>query len=609
MDLLEIAGIQRAYATGALTPVELVAALLQRITAYADQAVFISLVPEAELLAAAAALDIRDMENLPLFGIPFAVKDNIDVAGLPTTAACPEFAYMPARDALSVARLRAAGALVLGKTNLDQFAAGLNGTRSPYGAPRNVFSTNHVSGGSSSGSGVAVAAGLAVFALGTDTAGSGRVPAAFNNIVGLKPSIGRIPVTGLVPACRSLDCITVLANSVADSMAVLAVAEGDDASDAYARPVTNTPLPAKPRFGVLPLDEREFFGDYAAASLYQDAIDQAVALGWVEQKIDYAPFREIAAALYGSALAAERVAALPEFYPAQRELMDPSVRGIFDKAAGYTAVEVFAAQQKLQALRRRAQAELARADILLLPTAPSLPSIADMKAAPVAANERLGRYTNFVNLLDLCGIAVPAGFRPNGLPFGVTLLGPVFSEAALAGLADGLHRALGAGSGQTKQRAAAQYEAPAPGLKTLVVAGAHLSGMALNHELLALGATLLSATKTAAEYQLYTLATFPPKPGLVRSPGFAGEGIEVELWSLTAAAFGEFVAALPPPMGIGKVVLADGSTHPGFLCEAYALQGAGDITAYGGWRNFRAAFVARKRVEAEASQADQAEAS
>jgi allophanate hydrolase len=497
---------------------------------------------------------------------------------------------MPAQDAVCVARLRAAGALVLGKTNLDQFAAGLNGTRSPYGAPRNVFNPAYVSGGSSSGSGVAVAAGLAVFALGTDTAGSGRIPAAFNNIVGLKPSIGRIPVTGLVPAARSLDCITVFANSAADAMAVLAVAEGDDGTDAYARPVANTPLPGRPRFGVLALDEREFFGDHAAASLYQAAIDKARSLGWAEQKIAYAPFRDIAASLYGTALAAERVAALPGFYPAQRDAMDAAVRDVFDKAAVYTASDVFAAQQRLQGLRRTAQAELGRVDILLLPTAPCLPTIEALHAAPLAANERLGRYTNFVNLLDLCGIAIPAGFRPNGLAFGVTLLGPAFTEAGLAALAEALHQALGAGSGMTKTRPAARCRAPAaPERKTLVVAGAHLSGMALNHQLLDLGATLLRTATTAPDYRLFALDTVPPKPGLMRQPGFAGAGIAVEVWSLDAAAFGEFAAALPPPMGIGKVTLDDASEHPGFLCEAHALQTARDITGFGGWRAYRTA--------------------
>jgi allophanate hydrolase len=591
-DLLEISAIRRAYATGALTPPALIAALYRRITAHADPAMFISLVPEAELLAQAAALDIRRLADLPLFGIPFAVKDNIDVAGLPTTAACPAFAYQPAQDAVCVARLRAAGALVLGKTNLDQFATGLNGTRSPYGAPRNVFSAAHVAGGSSSGSAVAVAAGLAAFALGTDTAGSGRVPAAFNNIVGLKPSIGRIPVTGLVPACRSLDCISVFAPSVADAMAVLAVAQGDDGQDAYARPVRDTALPARPRVGILPPDQPHHSGDAEQAGLYRAAIAQAAHLGWAPTVIDDAPFREMAAALYGSALAAERLAALPGFYPARRDSMDPAVRGIFDQAAAYAPGDVFAAQHRLQALRRRAMAELARVDMLLLPTAPFLPTLAEIDAAPIAANERLGLYTNFVNLLDLCAIAIPSGFTANGLPFGVTLLAPAFTEAALAGLADTLHRALGAGSGAQRRQPTTRYDAPpAAPRHELVVAGAHLSGMALNHELLALGARLERVTRTAPDYQLFALDTAPPKPGLARRPGFAGPGIEVELWSLDAAGFAAFIAALPAPMGIGKVTLEDGHDYPGFLCEAHALEGAADITQFGGWRAYRAASV------------------
>ena len=488
-----------------------------------------------------------------------------------------------------VARLRAAGAILLGKTNLDQFATGLNGTRSPHGAPRSVFNQDYISGGSSSGSAVAVAAGFCAFSLGTDTAGSGRVPAAINNIIGLKPSIGRIPATGLLPACQSLDCISVFAHCAADSLTVLRAAEGVDVADPYSRPPREVLLPATPRAGILAAAEREFYGDAEAAALYEAALAQAAALGWELVEINYAPFREIAAMLYGSAFAAERVSALKPFFEASPDSIDPIVRRILEGAAKFSAADLFADMHRLAALKIRAGAEMAKVDILLLPTAPTSFTVAEMLAEPLAANAKLGLYTNFVNFLDLAAIALPAGFGANGLPFGVTLIGPAFSEAALAAQADALHRALGAGAGKGKIAPQTRLAPPAPEA-TIVVAGAHLSGMVLNHELLALGARLVAATTTAPDYKLYALATTPPKPGLARMPGFAGTGIAVEIWSLTAESFGKFVAALPAPMGIGKVTLADGSTHSGFMCEAYALEGAEDITAYGGWRAYRAAI-------------------
>jgi allophanate hydrolase len=589
-DLLEISTIHAAYRAGTLTPVALVTELLARIEAYPDKAVFISRVPAANVVAQAAALDMANLADQPLFGIPFVVKDNIDVAGLPTTAACPAFAYQPAQDAVCVARLRAAGAIVLGKSNLDQFATGLNGTRSPYGAPRSVFHADYVSGGSSSGSAVAVGAGLAVFSLGTDTAGSGRVPAAFNNLIGLKPSIGRIPTTGVVPACRSLDCVSVFANCAADSLTVLHAAEGYDAGDAYSRAPATAPLPAKPRAGILRAADRDFAGDAQAAELYAAALARAAALGWELVEFDYAPFREVAGALYGSAFVAERLAAVRAFFEATPEHIHPVVRGIIEGGTKFSAADLFADIYRVKGLMAQAQAEFARLDILLLPTTTRMFTVAAMEADPVALNAKLGLYTNFVNFMDLAGIALPAGFGADGLPFGVTLVGPCFSEDALAALADELHAALGAGAGKSKAIAQSVLAPPAPET-TLVVAGAHLSGMVLNHELLALGGRLVAATTTAADYKLFALATTPPKPGLVRAPGFAGGGIAVEVWALSAENFGRFVAALPAPMGIGRVTLADGSVHPGFLCEAHALEGAEDITAHGGWRAYRAAVA------------------
>jgi allophanate hydrolase len=584
MNLLEIAPVHAAYRNGTLTPAALVEELQARIADYPDKAVFISLLPDAA--AQAAALDVRDIDNKPLFGIPFVVKDNIDVAGIPTTAACPEFAYTPDRDAAVVAKLRAAGAILLGKTNLDQFATGLNGTRSPYGAPRCVFDPDYISGGSSSGSAVAVGAGLAVFSLGTDTAGSGRVPAMFNNLIGLKPTIGRISATGMVPACKSLDCISIFANSAADAMAVLAVAEGLDPADCYSRPPATVLLPQAPRLGILAPKDRHFGGDDEAEKLYDDAISAALALGWTTQNIDYAPFLEIASALYGGAFVAERLAAVQTFFADHAGAMDPVVRGIIEGAKKFSAADAFSDIYRIQALRRLAEQELAKCDVLLLPTAPTIYKVADMLADPLALNAVLGTYTNFVNLLDMTAIALPAGFRPDGLPFGVTLVGLAFSEASLCAYADALHIAIGAGAGVLRAAPQTRFFAPAPKQITIVVAGAHLSGMVLNHELTALGAKFLQATLTAPDYRLFALATTPPKPGLARAPEFAGPGIAVELWSMSPEAFGRFVGALPAPMGIGRVTLADGSVHPGFLCEAYALEGARDITAFGGWRAF-----------------------
>jgi len=585
-NLLDIASVHAAYRDGSLTPAGLVAALLDRIDCCADQAVFISRFDREEILAQAAALDIGQIDALPLFGIPFAVKDNIDVAGIPTTAACPQFAYTPTADAAVVAKLRKAGAIVLGKTNLDQFATGLNGTRSPYGAPRSVFNPDYISGGSSSGSAVAVAAGLACFALGTDTAGSGRVPAGINNLIGLKPSIGRLSTAGVVPACKSLDCVSIFANSAADALTILKLAEGFDAADPYSRPPATTHLPAKPIFGTLMPEHRAFDGNAEVEKLYDAAIEAARGLGWTEEKIDYAPFLEIAQSLYGGAFVAERLAAVEPFYRSNAKDFDPSVRAIIATATKFSASDLFNDIYRFQALRRQAEAELAKCDILLLPTAPTTYSVAELIEQPIARNSVLGTYTNFVNLMDLAAIAVPAGFTPEGLAAGVTLIGPAFCEHALAAYADQLHKSLGAGAGKSRLQPGTDVPHPEAEEMTLVVAGAHLSGMVLNHELTSLNARLLAETTTAANYKLFALATTPPKPGLVRTKE-PGAAIAVEVWSLKPANFARFVAALPAPMGIGKVTLADGTEHPGFLCEAHALAGAKDITDYGGWRAYK----------------------
>ena len=594
--ILDAATLRAAYASGALDPVAVAGIVADRMATSADPAIFITMVNRDDLVAAARDLMERHPvpNSLPLWGLPFAVKDNIDVAGLPTTAACPAFAYTPEADAVVVARLKAAGAFVTGKTNLDQFATGLNGTRSPYGAPRSVFSAEHVSGGSSSGSAVAVAAGLACFSLGTDTAGSGRVPAAFNNIVGIKPTPGALSTTGLVPACRSLDCITVFSATVGDGIAVRRVAEGFDPADPYSRMAVPRALPAIGlRFGVLAPAEREFYGDAETEALYDAAIARLEGLGGVAVPFDYAPFREIAALLYDGPWVAERLAAIETFHADHAAAMDPSVRAIVESAKRYSAVDAFRGRYAFEACKRRTDMILDELDILLLPTSPTTYSVAEMQAEPILRNSHFGRYTNFANLLGMAAIAVPAGFRRDGLPAGVMLVAPGFTDEALSPWADALHRALAGGMGLDRAAAlpaASRVQAAEPDAIPLVVVGAHLTGLALNHQLQDLGARFLRATRTAADYRLFALpGTVPAKPGLVREPGHPGPGLEVEVWSLDPASFGRFAAAIPAPLGIGKITLADGETASGFLCEAHAVAGAPEITHHGGWRAYLAA--------------------
>jgi allophanate hydrolase len=581
---LDIATLSKAYAEGALTPEALIADVYKRIAAYGEKPVWISLVPQEVALEKA-----RAAPRGPLYGIPFAVKDNIDVAGVPTTCACPDFAYTPERSARVVELLEAAGAIPIGKTNLDQFATGLNGTRSPYGIPACVFNKDYVSGGSSSGSAVAVAAGLVSFALGTDTAGSGRVPAAFNNLAGLKPTKGTLSATGLVPACRSLDTISIFALTAGDAWSVYDVAAAYDDADAFSR--ARPPLPhsssAPLRIGI-PAGEIDFCGDEDARALYHAGLERAKALGAGIVTFDFAPFRECAALLYQGPWVAERYAAIKEFADASPEAIHEVVRGIMLGAKNFSAADTFSGLYRLAELMRQAEREWQKMDMMLLPSAPTIYTIADMLADPVKLNSNLGLYTNFVNLMDLSALAVPAGFTPAGLPFGVTLVGRAFGDAALARFGDALHRALaGAKLGATQQPLAetpvARVAATKPAL-SLAVVGAHLSGQPLNGQLVERNARLVRTARTAKGYSFYALAnTTPPKPGLVFDGRGAG-GIEVEIWEMDEAAFGSFVAMIPAPLGIGTLALDDGSSVQGFVCEAHAIAGAKDITAQGGWR-------------------------
>ncbi|MFI5474687.1 allophanate hydrolase [Streptomyces cacaoi] len=545
------------------TTVSRVRAAYARIEATDRPEIWIDLRPRADVEAEARTLDERLArgERLPLAGRLLAVKGNIDVAGLPTTAGCPAYAYRPADDAPVVARLRAAGALVLGTTNLDQFATGLVGTRSPHGAVRGAVDPSRVSGGSSSGSAVAVALGIVDLALGTDTAGSGRVPAAFNGIVGLKPTRGLVPTEGVVPACASIDCVTVFARTLPEAERALA-----HMASPAGRALPSLPArdPGPWRIAVPPLDQLGEL-DQGWAAAYEAAVRRLEAAGAEIRSIDLTPFTEAAAMLYEGAFVAERYTAVGEFVDKLiaegGEGLDPTVAGIITRARDIPAHRLYTDTERLTALRTRALAELADSDALLLPTTPGHPTLAEVAADPLGANARLGRFTNSTNLFDLAAVAVPAG-EVNGLPFGVMLVGPAFTDDRLARIADLLRPEV-----------------------YVAVAGAHLTGQPLNPQLLSLGAVLDRTTTTSPVYRLHALRTAPPKPGLVRV-GEGGAAIEVEIWRLPAEGLGNLLAALPRPMALGSVELADGSQVPGFLCEPGALGDAADITAYGGWRAY-----------------------
>ncbi|WP_043307111.1 allophanate hydrolase [Pseudomonas sp. ML96] len=579
---------QSAYRTDNLQP-EVLAELLAELSA--DDPAWISLATPAQLqgqleqLAERLAASAGDLSKLPLYGVPFAIKDNIDAAGWTTTAACPEFAYTAESDATVVARLRAAGAILIGKTNLDQFATGLVGTRSPYGAVPNSFDPAYVSGGSSSGSASVVARGLTVFALGTDTAGSGRVPAGFNNIVGLKPTKGWLSTTGLVPACRTLDCISVFALTVADAQAVANIAGGYDASDAYSRknPLSaKVGMPAKPRLAVPA--SLEFFGDAGNQQVFEQALGKLRELGAELVEIDFTPFQHLAEQLYYGSWVAERTVAVEDVESAH---INPVVRGIVENGYKYSACDAYKAEYIRAELSRTINDALAGFDALVVPTSPTIRTLAEMEAEPVLFNSQFGTYTNFTNLADLSALALPAGLRGDGLPAGITLIAPAWHDQALAAFGRRWQEFLALPLGATG-RALPPQAAPAqaPGCIRVAVVGAHLTGMPLNFQLATRDAVLVEQTTSSANYRLYALpGTVPPKPGLAR---VAEDGAEiiVELWDVPQARFGEFVAEIPPPLGIGNLQLADGRWVKGFICEPYALDGARDITSFGGWRAF-----------------------
>tara|TARA_B100000676_G_scaffold312192_1_gene385219 strand:+ start:696 stop:2489 length:1794 start_codon:yes stop_codon:yes gene_type:complete len=578
---------QAAYRSGDITPVQAMEQLATRLQD-SERTLWIHLLDESSLIAQAEALTNPE---LPLYGIPFVVKDNIDVAGLPTTAACPDFAYTPEEDATAVRLLREAGAILVGKTNLDQFATGLVGTRSPYGEVPNPFDPEYLSGGSSSGSAVAVSLGLVPFSLGTDTAGSGRVPAAFTNTVGLKPTRGAISTKGVVPACRTLDCVSIFALNVEDAQTVYRLIGQFDHDDAYSRPapaLQKTGLPARPKLGI-PKD-LPWFGDIRAKALWEQQLESLKAIAELVT-VDTMVLQDAAALLYQGPWVAERFTVTESLLQENPDAVLPVIRDILAPAADISAADSFRAQYRLAELKRQSEALLAQVDALLLPTTPGIYTRDAVRNDPITLNSQLGTWTNFVNLLDLCALALPGGFRDDGLPGGFTLIAPAWQDHALAEFGQRWQQHQPWQAGATGQALPAPEKSSAPDDSddtiTVAVVGAHLTGMPLNSQLTERDAVLLEATHTAPCYRLYALAnTVPPKPGLIRNEKDGGASIPIELWQMPIEHFGSFVGLIPAPLGIGSLETVDGRWVKGFICEPWAIDDATDITGLGGWRHY-----------------------
>jgi len=600
----DIPSLLQRYAAGELTPAGMVEAVHALIQDDSDN-VWIHKLPLESLREYAGKVEEKGMAALPLYGIPFAIKDNIDLAGVPTTAACPAFAYTPQRSATAVQRLIDAGAIPIGKANLDQFATGLNGTRSPYGVCRNAFNPEYISGGSSSGSAVAVAKGWVCFSLGTDTAGSGRVPAAFNNLIGYKPTRGWLSTRGVVPACRSLDCVSIFVHTAADAERVLEAAASYDDEDIYSRQREDSDDPASKklrqrfRFGIPRRQRLQFFGNLESARLFEEAIAQLQALGGEVIEIDFSPFLEAAHLLYGGPWVAERYAAIQQFFDLHSDEVISPVREIIAGAHRFSAADAYNGLYCLRSLKRQADRAWSEVDCLLTPTAGTIYRIEEMLADPIRLNTNLGYYTNYMNLLDYSAVAVPAGFQNDGLPFGVTLVAPTHQDVSLLHLAARLQQAYALPLGATDiplekevlPEKVSFQRPPQPEQPTLVrvaVCGAHLSGLPLNPQLTSRNGRLVARTTTSPDYKFYALPGTPPlRPGLVRvDKNERGFAIEVEVWELPASEFGSFVAGIPAPLGIGTITLAGGESVQGFLCEGYAVADARDISQFGGWRGY-----------------------
>jgi len=587
---LTIGSLHQAYAAGA-SPEAVIEACYRRIDEIGDPGIFLHLVDLQTALEDARGLGPFNPEAKPLWGVPFAIKDNIDAAGAPTTAGCPAYAYDAGGDAFAVAALRAAGAILIGKTNLDQFATGLVGVRTPYPVPRNAVDPEIVPGGSSSGSSVAVAHGIVSFALGTDTAGSGRVPAALNNIVGLKPSLGALSNAGVVPACLTLDTLSIFALTVGDAYTAFRAAAIYNPQDAYARRFTFPPLGRSlPSFRVAVPDAatREFYGDDVQADAFDAALADIRALGGQIAELDFTLFYDTAEMLYRGVWVAERYIVIEKLLRENPDAVHPVTRQIVEVAKNYDAADTFRSFYRLQEFKHQLQPVIDGVDMLCVPTVPTFFSVADLETDPVGPNSQLGTYTNFVNLLDLCGIAVPTAPRADGRPGSVTLLAPSGQDEKIAAVATALQQRSGAGLGATGWALPAGPVPPETAQAdeiALCVVGAHMSGLPLNHELTHLGGRFLKAARTAETYRLYSLPGGPPaRPGLLHAAD--GAAIDLEVWALPANKFGEFIQGVPRPLGIGTLLLDDGTEVKGFLCEAHATEHAEDATRFGGWRAY-----------------------
>jgi allophanate hydrolase len=597
---LSLGALRQAYESGRQTARELITELRQQALAQSDYNAWIHLLSEVELEPYLARLDSECIDNLPLYGVPFAIKDNIDLANIPTTAACPDFTYTPDESAVVVATLIAAGAVPLGKTNLDQFATGLVGVRSPYGEGKNSLNPDYVSGGSSAGSAIATALGQVSFALGTDTAGSGRVPAVFNNLIGHKPSKGLLSNRGLVPACRSLDCISLMTLNCEDAAALMDIVAQYDPEDTYSRP--NPHFNRARYFGGHPSDsfcfaipaEPFFAGNRETQALFEHSVERLCALGGEVKRIDFEPFEEAARLLYEGPWVCERALATEGV---QASKMLPVIAEIISQAQSKSGTDAFAAQYRLAELKRHCNSLIAEFDFVLTPTCPTQFTRAELAEQPIARNSVLGTYTNFVNLLDYAATAVPVGFTRCGVGWGVTLFAHAFSDIKLLTYANLLHRDCALSLGATGIKAPPRTATPGPQAPSetveLVVCGAHLEGQPLNWQLTERGGTRLAQIYSAPAYQLYALSD-GKRPGMVRNEE-QGAAIEVEVWSLPMDSLGSFVAAIPSPLGIGKVELEDGRWLSGFICEASGLINAIDITAFGGWRAWRAHKTAESK--------------
>lgn len=586
----DLTSLRKAYADG-VDPVAVIDEVFDRLEAVNDPGIFIHLCDRESLRKEAAALGSYN-SDLPLWGIPFAAKDNIDVGGIETTAGCPAYAYTPDKDAFVISKLRAAGAILIGKTNLDQFATGLVGVRTPYGAPLNSVDPTIVPGGSSGGSGVIVGHGIVTFALGTDTAGSGRVPAALNNIVGLKPTLGTLSATGVVPACRTLDTVSIFALTVDDAYSAFAVASGYDSSDAYSKQYTHKQLTAPPqnmRIGVPNDASIEFFGDDVQKAAFARDVETLAATGAQIEYIDFTPLHAIARMLYEGAWVAERHTVIADLLAKDADAIHPVTRQIITHAETMSAADAFRGIYRLADLKRAADPILAEVDILCVPTIPTFYTVADLEADPIVPNNNLGTYTNFVNLLDMCGIAVPTTERSDGRPGSVTLLAQAGQDDTVASVARSFE------SNSSRNLGATEYPLQAPPILSsppsdymeLAVCGAHMSDLPLNWQLTDRGAQFVRKTETSAHYQFYALAGGPPaRPGLVRSDAAQATSISLEIWSMPKSAVGSFIEGIPAPLGIGSIELSDGTWIKGFLCEAIGADGATEISHIGDWRDF-----------------------